>query len=202
MEIKELHNKLKICLHKDDLDRYNSSYDSFLSNKLEKQTIFLDLLEFIDKNIIQINEKIINFDTYLINNCDIIINIYFMDNLNYNNFFIYYSGGSIKLKRINALICSFYDFDTLCNYINCLYILNKNFFNIIYNNFSVYEYKNNYFLIIENIESFYDIFDIIFLQLLEFSNNISYSEIFITKIKEYGINILNSKNINKINFLI
>lgn len=77
MEIEQLHsNKFKIFLHVEDLERYNLTFDSFLSQKIETQPIFLDILNYLDKNLlINLNNKSISVNTFLLNHSDIVITV-------------------------------------------------------------------------------------------------------------------------------
>lgn len=67
-------NKFKIHLHIDELNRYNLDVNTFMSFKIQKNPIILDLLYFIDKtNLIPINNKSLNLEMFLVNNTDILI---------------------------------------------------------------------------------------------------------------------------------
>jgi negative regulator of genetic competence, sporulation and motility len=77
MEIEQLNsNKFKIFLHTEDFERYNIDLDSFLSEKIENQPIFLDILNYLDKNLlINLDNKSISINTLLLNHSDIVITV-------------------------------------------------------------------------------------------------------------------------------
>ena len=70
MEIQQISdNKLKISLDNVDFKRYNLTLDSFMSIKIYKNPIILDILQFIYKmHFIQLKKSNILFDTFLLNN--------------------------------------------------------------------------------------------------------------------------------------
>lgn len=200
MEIRQLDsNKIRICLEESDLKRYNLSLNHFLSLKLETSTLFIDILKLIYKNnLLPLYNKNFSFETYFINNSQIIINIYISKSFAYNTYSFEKFCDNFIFNKNKSLICEFNDFNNLYEFVKSINLNFSNYPLDFFNNMYIFELNNNYFFILENLNLFSNFINYIIFQLSEFSDSISFSEILIFRIKEYGNIIFNFQNINSL----
>lgn len=200
MEIRQLNeNKLRVCLDETDLKKYNLNLNYFLSLKIENSNLFIDILKLIYKNnLLPLADKSFSFDSYLINNSKIIINIYITKSFVYNSysFDTFYDNSIFNINK--SLICEFNDFNNLYEFIKSINLNFSNYPFEFFKNMYISEFNNNYFFILENLNLFSNFINYIIFQLSEFSDSISFSEILIFRIKEYGNIIFNFQNINSL----
>lgn len=200
MEIRQLNeNKLRVCLDETDLKKYNLNLNYFLSLKIENSNLFIDILKLIYKNnLLPLADKNFSFDSYLINNSQIIINIYITKSFVYNSysFDTFYDNSIFNINK--SLICEFNDFNNLYEFIQSINLNFSNYPFDFFKNMYISEFNNNYFFILENLNLFSNFINYIIFQLSEFSDSISFSEILIFRIKEYGNIIFNFQNINSL----
>lgn len=200
MEIRQLNkNKLRVCLDETDLKKYNLNLNYFLSLKIENSNLFIDILQLIYKNnLLPLADKSFSFDSYFINNSKIIINIYITKSFVYNSysFDTFYDNSIFNINK--SLICKFNDFNNLYEFIKSINLNFSNYPFDFFKNMYIFEFNNNYFFILENLNLFSNFINYIIFQLSEFSDSISFSEILIFRIKEYGNIIFNFQNINSL----
>ena len=200
MEIRQLNeNKLRVCLDETDLKKYNLNLNYFLSLKIENSNLFIDILKLIYKNnLLPLADKNFSFDSYLINNSQVIINIYITKSFVYNSysFDTFYDNSIFNINK--SLICEFNDFNNLYEFIKSINLNFSNYPFDFFKNMYISEFNNNYFFILENLNLFSNFINYIIFQLSEFSDSISFSEILIFRIKEYGNIIFNFQNINSL----
>lgn len=207
MKIEKLtENKIRIILNVDDLKEKKIDLHTFLSNSIESQEIFLDMLDEAEKELgfVTDNYKIM-IEALAISEGGFILTITRIvpdaDKIKAS------PHKKLRIKRklpsldFKNLIYSFPNFDTFCNFCNSLNKFNPK--SILYiesfsKNISLYLYNEQYFLVLSNIKTIPEI------QLskkfcsaiVEFANFVSDSQILKNKIKEYGKNIIESNAIS------
>ncbi len=198
MEIRQLdNNKLRICIDKADLKRYHLELNQFLSIKLENSNLFTDILKLIYKNnLLPLESKNFSFETYFINNSQIIINIYIAKSFAYNSYSFDKFCDKFIFNKNESLICEFDDYNNLHEFIKSINLNYSDYPLDFFKNMYIYELNNNYFFILENLDLFSSFINYIIFQLSEFSDSISFSEMLISRIKEYGNIIFDFHNIN------
>lgn len=167
MQIKKINNdKLKVILNLNDLDEKNIDVDSFLSNPIESQNLFFEILDLAEEKY--------DFD---IDNNKAVIEAISLD----NNIFI------LTITRLKNDLCTYasekfkiYCFEDINDLLNFYLFVQKN--NIIVDSLKshIYLFGNKYYILLNEDNLFLENF------LLEFSSPInSYNtvkDIFI----EYG----------------
>lgn len=133
MQIKKIsNNKLKVILSSHDLDEKNIDIDSFLSNSIESQDLFFEILDLAEEK----------YDFNIENNKAIVETIS-LD----NNIFVL---TITKLKTCLENVCKkpskIYCFENIDDILNVRHFLDK------YNTY-IYEFSNNYYLLINNADS-------------------------------------------------
>lgn len=198
MEVRQLdNNRIRVIINSIDLKRYNLELNDFLSLKVESSNLFLDILRLIYKNnLLPLESKNFTFETYFINNSQIIINIYISKSFAYNSYSFNEFCDKFILSKNTSLICEFNDFNNLCEFIKSIDLNFSNYPLDFFKNMYIYELNNSYFFVLENLDLFSNFINYIIFQLSEFSDSISFSEMLISRIKEYGNIIFNFQNIN------
>lgn len=208
MKIEKLtENKIRIILNVDDLKEKKIDLHTFLSNSIESQEIFLDMLDEAERELgfVTDNYKIM-IEALAISEGGFILTITRIvpdsDKIKAPS-----HKKKLRIKRklpsldFKNLIYAFPSFDVFCDFCRSLNKSNPN--SILYiesfsKNISLYLYGGQYFLVLSNVKTIPEI------QLskkfcsaiVEFANFASGSDVFKEKIKEYGENIIDSNAIS------
>lgn len=149
MQIKKINNdKLKIILNSNDLDEKNIDIDSFLSNPIDSQNFFFEILDLAEEKY--------DFD---IENNKAIIETISLDN---NNIFI------LTITKLKNDTCTYNDkskiyyFENIDDLLNLYTLMKKN--KKTFSKSSLYQFNNSYYLILNEDDAFLENY------LLEFSN--------------------------------
>ena len=188
-------NKIKITLSIRDLEEKDINLHDFMSNSLESQELFLDMLEEAEKRV--------GFDT---TNCKVKIETLAMTdesfvltitktNINILKKYSSTSRGKVKpiVRRkipntqVANLVYKFNSFDDYCLFINFLVHSKIKSIYKIANNICLYLYKGSYFLAITNLNAKYSNLQKFFNVITEFGSYVVNPDLFINKLKEYGI---------------
>ena len=132
MQIKKINNnKLKVILSSNDLDKKNIDIDSFLSNSIESQDLFFEILDLAEEEY--------NFN---IENNKAMVETISLD----NNLFVL---TITKLKNNSESTykrpCKLYRFENINDILNIYYYLNIA-------NTNIYVFSNNYYILFDNID--------------------------------------------------
>ena len=133
MQIKKINNnKLKVILSSNDLNKKNIDIDSFLSNSIESQDLFFEILDLAEEKY--------DFD---IENNKAIVETVSLDN---NLFVLTITKFKNNLTSTYSNSSKLYCFETIDDFFNIYNYLNNY-------DFSLYKFLNNYFLVIHNIDN-------------------------------------------------
>lgn len=196
-------NKIKITFSMHDLEEKDIDFHDFMSNSLESQDLFLDLLEEAEKRI--------GFKT---SNCKVKIEALAMTE---NDFVLtvtkvlpehikkLYASPKKKLvaKRkaydllSTYLIYKFNTFDDYCYFIEFLLHNNLADANKIAQKVFVYLYKNCYYLVFNNINTKYEKISRLYNAITEFGSYVANPDIFVNKLVEYGTLFIKNNAIKK-----
>lgn len=182
-------NKIKITIDKQDLDEKHIDFHSFMSNSVESQTLFFDMLAEAEKEIgFSTKDYRIKIEALAVAGGDFVLTVTrSLPELEKNN--ISKKKIYIKRKRSNFdesnLIYCFASFDDYCAFLD---FLNSNNFQVtnIAKNISLYEYKNTYYLTFYNINLTYHKLKKLFSSITEFATYVNNSDLFIRKLTESG----------------
>lgn len=191
MKIEKLNeNKIRITLNIDDLNEKNIDFHSFMSNSIDSQEIFLDMLEKANKEV--------GFNT---DDCKVMIEALAMSDGHFILTITKYKSEEIKetssknkfsIKRKSPslnptkTIYSFYSLDEFCDFCNSL---EKKVLRCISNlseSLELYEYNNVYYLILTNINMDFKYLKHFCSCITEFGNYVHNSDLFECRILEYG----------------
>lgn len=178
MKIEKLsENKIRFTFNNIDLQENNINVHSFMSNSIESQSLFLDMLDEAERKIGFITDNYkLSITALALSNGTFVITVTRMEK------------EVLKSTRVqprrkncfstcNKLIYNFSTFDDFCNF--------RNFLSESYPDLSdtdlLYKYNDSYFLVLNNYEL--KLSNII----SEFANHIEYSDLIFHKLQEYGI---------------
>ena len=202
MKIEKLtENKIRIILNMEDLEKNNIDLHSFMSNSIESQNLFIDILDKAEHEV--------GFTT---KDCKILIEALASSDGTFIFTITKYEVGNttdkIKKKKLTIkkkitnmdtenAIYVFNSFDEFCNY--CSYINDSNLNNLngLSTNISLYEYNNKYYLVFKNINLSFKNLKGFYASISEFGKSVSHSENFESKLIEHGKIIMKKNAIKK-----
>ena len=190
-------NKIRIFLNLDDLKAKNIDLHSFMSNSIESQSLFVDMLNEAEKTV----------GFYAKDSKVLIEALASTDGL-----FIFTitkveedipKKRIIKIKRkttntnLKKVIYKFDSFDEFCNF--CTYINNSVFykFNEVAKKTSLYSYKESYYLVISDINTNHQKINGFYATISEFAKIVNHSDGFENKLLEYGKPIMKRNAIKR-----
>lgn len=199
MKIEKLNeNKIRITLNLEDLRERDIDFHSFMSNSIESQGIFLDMLDTAEKEV--------GFNT---DHCQIMIealalkNGYFVltitkfehneKNVSYEEPKTLQRKNSLHIKRkipSFAKSKTIYSFDSIDSFFDFCNFVNRSSHKEALKNFAkssdLYEYNSNYYLIFTGINLDSEVIKFLCPAITEFAHFVNNSELFEKKITEYG----------------
>lgn len=203
MKIEKLNeNKIRITLNMEDLTERDIDLHSFMSNSIESQSIFLDMLD-------KANEEV-GFNT---DDCRIMIEAlalkdgHFVLTITKFEYTIKEDKSYIKKKNLHIkrkspdlnfekTIYSFESFDAFCDF--CTFLrdtLHEKQISNFARTSDLYEYNSNYYLILSDINTSSTHLNYICSSITEFAHFVNNSELFERKVKEYGKIVIKSNAI-------
>lgn len=179
-------NKIRIILNNDDLRAKNIDLHSLMSNSIESQTLFVDMLDEAEKTLgFYTKDSKILVEALASSDGHFVFTITKVEENTPKR-------KGVKIKRKTAktsykkAIYKFETFDEFCSF--CSYIksskLNK--LSGFAKNTILYLYNNTYFLIIIDINLNYPKLKNFYAAISEFAKHIDYSKCFESKLVEYG----------------
>lgn len=195
MKIEKLtENKIRITFNNYFLQKNNIDIHSFMSNSIESQNLFLNILDKAENEIGFITDNYnLLVDTIALKDGTYIITVTRIKKGNYKS--VRVQAHKKDLSQINQnIIYKFTNFDDFCNFENFLFKSIPDFIDYFSNCNYLYKYNDFFFFILENAptESLVKLSTII----SEFAIPIPYSELIVQKIKEYGT-LVTENAINK-----
>lgn len=133
MQIKKINNnKLKVILNSNDLNKKNIDIDSFLSNSIESQDLFFEILDLAEEE----------YDFNIDNNKAVIETI----SLDNNIFVLTITKLINSFENSSEKDCNIYRFENINDILNVYSLISKD-------NTYVYEINNYYYLFANNIDN-------------------------------------------------
>ena len=187
MQIEKLNeNKIKITLNLDDLKENNIDLHSFMSNSIETQDLFYNVLDKAEKEIgFETKDYKLMVEALAIPEGKFILTVTrFSPEKEQKR--------KVKAKRKNTIVennLSIYKFATFEDYLDFCNYIKENSNNSTYKNLNkatLYKYASNYYLKIPLNNISLDSFKSIHCFIIEFATHISNSDLFERKLIEYG----------------
>ena len=201
MKIEKLdENKIRIFLNIDDLREKDIDLHTFMSNSIESQKIFFDMLEEAEKEVgFKTDNYRIMIEALALSNGTFVLTVTKLkkdiDKEKLKHKIVL---AKRKLANLNNkdLIYKFSSFEEFCNFCKTfsqkLIINKKNFCNKC----SLYTYNKNYYFILNNINFSLDFTKTFLNHIIEYASPVHNSTLFIGKVQEYGNEIIKSNAIN------
>ena len=191
-------NKIKIILTTKDLEEKDIDLHTFMSNSIESQDLFLDILEEADDKVgFKLNDCKIRVEGLTLANGEFILTVTKVSSEPKT----LHKKVSVKRKNIkhdfkNA-VYKFSTFDDFTNFIELLESRKLFYSYLIAENVQLYKYKDEYYITFENINTSY--IDIVKFNsaIIEFAQFVSNSKIFISKLLESAVLIIPNNAIEK-----
>lgn len=201
MKIEKLNeNKIRITLNIQDLEDNNVDFQTFMSNSIESQELFINMLDKAEKELGFVTDDYkVMIEALATTSGNFVLTV--------TRFIPEKENGVIKKKRINikrktsqintnkAIYC-FNTFDEYCNFCNFVDNSLSKFMHDFADNISLYEYNDKYYLVITNIHIDTNSLKSFCSCITEFARYIHNSSLFENKLLEYGILIMNDNAID------
>ncbi|MCI9365116.1 MAG: adaptor protein MecA [Clostridia bacterium] len=192
MKIEKLtDNKIRITLNIEDLTEKNIDFQSFMSNSIESQDIFFDMLDKAEKEVgFNTDDCRIMIEALALKDGHFVLTI---TKFEHNSEKMLPNKKHLHIKRkspsinFEKTIYSFESFNTFCDFCTFLSnILEEDQISDFAESSDLYEYNSNYYLILTNINT--DSLNLTYIcsSITEFAHFVNSSELFERKIKEYG----------------
>lgn len=191
MKLEKLNDdKIRITLNLDDLKENHIDFHTFMSNSIESQELFLDMLDRAEKELGFVTEDYrVMIEALAMNNGNFVLTVTRFEPEKEKST---YKKKKVNIKRktsnINtekAIYC-FNSFDEYCGFCN---FLNNNIFrymNDFADSISLYEYNEKYYLIFSNIHVNINLLKSFCSSITEFAHFVENADLFESKLLEYG----------------
>ena len=189
MKIEKLNeDKIRITLNLDDLKEKNIDFHTFMSNSIESQSIFLDMLDEAEKKVGFVTDDYkIMIEAIALNNGSFILTV--------TRFAAQKPKNTYKRKKVNIkrkkpnINCSkaiyeFTSFDNFCEF--CGYLQKNNCTTSLSKFQLLYEYNNKYYFVLSDINTNSQNLKFLCSTITEFAHFVNYSDLFERKLMEYG----------------
>ena len=186
-------NKIRITLTVNDLKDKDIDFHDFMSNPLETQDLFLDILEEAKEKIgfTTTNYKV-RIEALAMIDGDFIVNITRISEKEKSNSITTTQKKKFKVRRkistpkSEQAIYKFDTFDDYCYFIEYLAQCELSNAYLIAKKIITYKYQNEYYLILNNINTNYKQILKFYSSITEFGTYINNSSLFISKLQECG----------------
>jgi len=201
MKIEKLdENKIRITLNLEDLKEKDIDLHTFMSNSIESQRIFLDMLEEAEKEVgFKTDNYRVMIEALALSNGTFVLTVTkFETDIDreknkYKKVHIKRKLTDLNNKDMIYRFSSFEEFCDFCGIFAQESIINrKNFCSKC----SLYTYNQNYYLILSNINFSLKFTKAFFNHIIEYASPVHNSNLFNGKIQEYGKAIIKSNALN------
>ena len=198
MKIEKLNeDKIRITLNLEELKNKNVDFHSFMSNPIETQSFFLDMLDEAEREIGFSTENYrIAIEALAMSNGNFIFTVTRIQEQNkFTKKKLHIKKKIETLGKSNTSIFEFENFEDFCDF--CNYLNNSIFVTIkdyIKSNI-LYKYNEKYYLVFKNNKIEPIVFNSFGASRSEFSKSIRNAETFENKLKEYGTIIVKTNAI-------
>ena len=201
MKIEKLNdNKIKITLNLTDLEENHIDFHTFMSNSIETQDLFLDMLDKAEREVGFVTDDYrVMIEALAMSDGNFVLTVTRFEAEKSN---ITYKKRKVNIKRkVNEIdnkkaIYCFNTFDEYCSFCN---FLNNNilkYMNDFADSMSLFEYNSKYYLVISNIHINTNLLKTFCSSITEFARFIEDANLFENKLLEYGNLIMKDNAIN------
>ena len=186
-------NKIRITLSMHDLEEKNINFHDFMSNSLESQDLFIDMLEEAEEKIgFKTRDCRVKIEALAMTEDDFVFTVTkVLPDTNRKRLYASprkkpkYKRKSSTIHRTN-LIYKFSTFDDYCNFIEFLVHNNLTDATKVSEKIYVYLYNNSYYLVLCNLNTEYKNITKFYTGITEFASYVMEPDIFVSKLNEAG----------------
>jgi len=187
-------NKLRITLSLKDLEEKHIDFHDFMSNSLETQDLFLNMLEEAEEQIgFKTKNYRVKIEALAMTDMDFVVTITrIVPEQEKSRLIGSHTNKKFKVRRkqikteLKQAIYRFNSFDDYCLFIQYLARYNPEIITNISQDSFVYAYKAQYYLVLSNINTSYNDISKFYNSIVEFATYINPSNLFIYKLSECG----------------
>lgn len=197
-------NKIRITLSMHDLEEKDIDFHDFMSNSLETQDLFLDMLEEAEEKIgFKTRNCKVKIEAFAMTENDFVLTItkVLPETLKKHVFVSPKRKVKVQRKTTNLqsmhLIYKFNCFDDYCYFIEFLIHNNLKDSNKIAKEAAVYAYKDCYYLVLGNLSTSYDKDSKFFTAITEFGSYMINPDLFVYRLQESGSVLLKNNALKK-----
>lgn len=197
-------NKIKITFSIHDLEEKDISFHDFMSNSLESQDLFLDMLEEAEKKIgFKTSNCRVKIEALAMTENDFVLTVTkILPDSSKKRLSVSPKKKLVAKRKSNNLnspnlIYKFNTFDDYCHFIEFLVHNNLLDANKIAQKVLVYLYKNYYYLIFSNVNTQYKKLSTFYTSITEFGSYVVNPDLFINKLYESGMLFIKNNAIKK-----
>lgn len=191
-------NKIRITLTINDLKDKDIDFHDFMSNPLETQDLFLDILKEANEQIgFNTSDYKVKIEALAMIDGDFVVNVTRVSDSDRNSIPTTTISTNSPKKRFtvrrktvspksNQVVYKFDSFDDYCSFIQ--YLSQNNLCNayVVAKKITLYTYENSYYLILINVNENYQNKLNFYSSIIEFGKYISNSTLFVSKLQECG----------------
>lgn len=191
MKIEKLNDdKIRITLNSEDLTENHIDFHAFMSNSIESQEIFLDMLEKAEEEVGFVTDDYrVMIEALAMTNGNFVLTV---TRISEDKQKSTYKKKKVNIKRKNPEIDSkktiycFDSFDEFCGY--CDFLKHEVFINLdcISDHSTLYEYQDKYYFVLTDIKMDVNLLKSFATSITEFAHFINHSDLFEHKLLEYG----------------
>ncbi len=183
-------NKIKITLNLTDLEENHIDLHTFMSNSIESQKIFLDMLDKAEKEVGFVTDDYkVMIEAILMSNGNFVLTITRFEpekaNSTYKKKKVCIKRKVCEIDTKKAIYC-FNTFDEYCNFCNFLNNSILKYIDDFAESISLFEYNSKYYLVISNIHINANLLKTFCSSITEFARFIEDAYLFENKLLEYG----------------
>lgn len=191
-------NKIRITLSNQDLEEKHIDFHSFMSNSLESQDLFFDMLNEAEKEIGFITKDYrIRIEAFAMSGGDFIVTV--TRSLPESEKIPVRKKVKIKRKKANMESAqALYAFGSLEDFYSFLDFLKNHHFSLnqVAKKMALYIYKNTYYFVLQDMVMQEVALKKLFSMITEFGSYIHHSELFIRKLVECGEIVVKNSTIH------
>ena len=201
MKLEKLNDdKIRITLNSDDLKENNIDFHTFMSNPIESQDLFFNVLDKAEKELGFVTDDYkIMVEALAMSNGNFVLTV---TRIEPEKGRTTYRKKKINIKRKNFVtdtkkaIYSFNSFDEFCSF--CTFLNNSVLKNVndFVDSISLYEYNKKYYLVFSNLHMNNNLLKSFCSSITEFAIFVEHSDLFETKLLEYGTLVMKDKAID------
>lgn len=201
MKIEKLNDdKIRITLNMEDLEENHVDFHTFMSNSIESQELFLNMLDKAEKELGFVTDDYrVMIEALATSNGSFVLTVTRFEEEKCKNFT---KKKKVSIKRkttaidTNKAIYCFNTFDEYCNFCSFLNSNILKYMNDFADSISLYEYQDKYYLVFSNIHINNNLLKTFCSGITEFARFIDSNELFESKLNEYGTIVMKDNAID------